>query len=221
MGLKNRLFGLLNGNKISASSYLSKNVKIGINNNIFRSSIIGELPQMHGSDDKQLDTKNRFIIIGNNNVIREFTTVHQPYISETKIGDNNILMAYSHVGHDVIIGDNNKITNSVNIAGFVKLSNNCYLGMGSTIQQRTIIGPYTVLGMLTSVTKNIPPFSVVIGNPGQIVDINARGMRKMNCSNTEIRQIKEHLLSDMRHEVPKTENNFILTQWRIYRHLFN
>jgi UDP-N-acetylglucosamine acyltransferase len=216
------LFKLYKENGIHSSVFLLDLVEIGKNNSFFRHAIIGETPQMHGRDYFLINqTINKQIIIGDENVFREFTTLHAPSDSITKVGSRNIFMSYSHIPHDAEIGDANKFANSVQLGGFVKILNNCYFGLGSVVKQKIVIGSHVVIGMGSSVSINIPPFSVVIGNPGTITDINARGLRNLGLSNDEIRILKLHILGSSKFENPKIDNPIVLDHWNSFRSKLN
>jgi UDP-N-acetylglucosamine acyltransferase len=205
-------------NSIDSKAFISNLVELGKNNSIFKYSIIGESAQMHGDDYFLIDqTIKKQILIGDENIFREFTTLHVPSDKVTKVGSRNIFMSYSHIPHDAEIGDNNKFANSVQLGGFVKIMNNCYFGLGSVVKQRTVIGSHVVVGMGTSVSINLPPFSLITGNPGTIVDVNSRGLRKLGISNNDIKKIKIHILGPNKFENPIIDNSDIHGIWNIFR----
>jgi UDP-N-acetylglucosamine acyltransferase len=177
---------------------------------------------MHGDDYFLIDqTIKKQILIGDENIFREFTTLHVPSDKVTKVGSRNIFMSYSHIPHDAEIGDNNKFANSVQLAGFIKILDNCYFGLGSVAKQKLVIGSHVVVGMGTSVSINLPPFSVITGNPGNIIDVNARGLRKLGVSNSEIKSLKMHILGPSKNETPRIDNPVIGKYWKSYQAKLN
>lgn len=204
-------------NKIDLRATISSEVHMGTNNYFYPFSVIGQDSQMHGKDKTLVSENLKKVIIGNNNIFREFTTVHLPAEEVTSIGTGNIFMCYSHVPHDARIGNFNKFTNSVQMGGFAVIGNYCYFGLNSSIQQRLIIGSYVTVGMNTSVAINVPPFTVVVGNPGQIVDTNSRALRKVGCTNSEIKYLKSHVLNSGKMEIPEINNETVVNAWKEFQ----
>lgn len=179
------------GNEIGAYAIIEGHVSLGNNNKIYPYSFIGGDAQMHYVEHKKEINSDFEITIGNENFFREFTTVHLPSLDQTKIGDRNIFMAYSHVPHDARIGDNVKVTNNVQIAGFSIIQSNVYLGMSSSIQQRLVIGYGTIVGMGTVVSRSIPPCTTYTGNPQVFRGVNLRGLRALQWDKAKMIEIKQ------------------------------
>jgi len=207
------------GNMVDTKSIIMHKVTMGSNNHFYPFSIIGLDSQMHGSDADLISEDSKIITIGNNNIFREFTTVHMPAEKITSIGDGNIFMCYSHVPHDAKIGNFNKFTNSVQIGGFTVINDYCYFGLNSSIQQRLTLGSYVVAAMNSSIAINLPPFSIVNGNPGQIVDTNSRALRKIGCTNSEIKYLKSHVLGPNKMEIPDVNNKAVVKAWKEFQTL--
>jgi UDP-N-acetylglucosamine acyltransferase len=204
-------------NNIDFRSTISSEVDIGTNNHFYPYSVIGQDSQMHGKDKALVSENLKRVIIGNNNIFREFTTVHLPAEEITSIGNGNIFMCYSHVPHDARIGNFNKFTNSVQLGGFAVISDYCYFGLNSSVQQRLTIGSYVTVGMNTSVAINVPPFTIVMGNSGQVVDTNNRALRKVGCTNSEIKYLKSHVLSSGKMEIPEINNKTVVNAWKEFQ----
>ena len=150
--------------------------EIGEGTKIYSHAIIGQVPQdlkFHGEKVK--------LIIGRNNTIREFAffnpgTEHDKGI--TKIGDNNLFMAYTHVAHDVIIGDNNIFANNVALAGHAVVGDHVVIGGHTPVHQFCHIGDYAMVGGASALTQDIPPFCLAEGNRALVKSLNLVGIRR-------------------------------------------
>jgi UDP-N-acetylglucosamine acyltransferase len=158
-------------NYIGHFTVIRKNTRIGNNNFIGNHTVIGELCQ-HSVNKHELngfkleDQHKREVIIGSNNVIREFTTVHLPTsTNSTIISDNCYLMAYNHISHDTILRNNVILANNIQIGGHTIIEEYVNIGLSTIIHQRSTIGAFCMLGMGSIITKDIPPFLTVIGTP--------------------------------------------------------
>jgi UDP-N-acetylglucosamine acyltransferase len=152
------------------------NTKIGEGSKIYSSSVIGQVPQ-----DLKFHGEKVELIIGKNNTIREFAffnpgTEHDK--GYTKIGDNNLFMAYTHVAHDVVVGDNNIFANNVALAGHVEVGNHVVIGGHTPIHQFCKIGDYAMVGGASALTQDIPPFCLAEGNRATIKSLNLVGIRR-------------------------------------------
>jgi UDP-N-acetylglucosamine acyltransferase len=145
-------------NVILPGTQIYGNVSIGSNNIIGPHSVIGTPPQHRSHYDKGNRKTKGGIVICNNNVIREFTTVHAPMEKFTYIGNNCFLMAYSHVSHDTRLMDRVTMTNCVELAGHSLIQDGATIGLNSAVHQYTTIGAYSMIGMGSIITKDIPPF---------------------------------------------------------------
>ena len=170
-------------------------IEIGDNNYISDFCSIGKYPQhmiKKFEFEKNDIDDNKKIIIGSNNVLREFITVHVPYKSDiTSIGSNCYLMDYCHIAHDCKIFDNVNIANNCQIGGHSVIFNNTTIGLTVTIHQCSTIGSYCMIGMGTVITKDIPPFLLVYGNPIKSFSIDDFGLKKHGFTNIQIEKIKE------------------------------
>ena len=173
-------------NHIESGAVLIGPLVIGDGNFIGNYSVIGGSPQ-----DEQIklnDIKLRFagqgrishsISIGDNNVFREFTTVHAGLTSQTKIENDCYIMAYAHIAHDCLIMNEVKMANHVQLAGYSTLMKKSYLGMGALVHQFTVVGQYSMVGMGAVVNKNIIPFGLSVGNPARTLKLNEIALDKL------------------------------------------
>lgn len=162
---------------------------IGRDNRIFQFSSIGEDPQ-----DKKYAAEVTRLEIGDRNVIREFATMHRGTQQDhgvTKIGNDNLFMAYTHVAHDCIIGDHIIMANGASLAGHVALNSHAILGGFTLVHQFTQIGQYSFAAMGSAITQDVPPFVMVGGRPTKPHGINSVGMERNGISSEDIRLIRK------------------------------
>lgn len=170
------------GNYIGHNSVLIGPLTIGNDNYIGSMVVIGSSAEddILTSRDHWPDIEQDFtIIIGNGNVIREFSTIHRGLISETTVGNQNYVMAYSHIAHDCRIEDFVKIAHSVQMGGFTSVNSYAYLGLSSAIHQFTVIGQASMVGMNSTVVKPVRPGSTVAGTPAKFLKPNMIGLQKV------------------------------------------
>jgi len=163
------------GTKIGPNSVIKGRTKIGKNNIFFPSTFIGFEPQ-----DLKYRGANTELIIGDNNTFRECVTINKAtYEGEkTIIGNNNLLMAYTHIGHNCDIGNNTVLSNSVHVAGHVKIEDNAIVGGCLGIHQFVHIGFLAMVGGMTRVDRDVPPFSLAEGHPGRLRGLNRVGIKR-------------------------------------------
>jgi UDP-N-acetylglucosamine acyltransferase len=162
--------------------------RIGRDNRIFQFASIGEDPQ-----DKKYAGEETRLEIGDRNRIREFTTINRGTAQDqslTSIGDDNLLMAYTHVAHDCRIGNNAIMANSASLGGHVHIGDWAILGGFSMVHQFCRVGPHSFLGMGSAVSKDVPPFVTVGGHPAKPYGINSEGLRRRDFSAEQIATIK-------------------------------
>ncbi|MBM3252778.1 MAG: acyl-ACP--UDP-N-acetylglucosamine O-acyltransferase [Candidatus Omnitrophica bacterium] len=218
------------GVRIGHHCYLTGNTTIGKNCKIFSNSIIGEMPQ-----DLKFKDEKTFLKIGDNNIIREFVTIHlgtEEGGKTTVIGNNNLIMAYSHIAHDCKIGDNVIIANAAMFAGHVHIEDNATIGGMVAIHQFVRVGRYAIIGGNSRVMQDIPPFSLAAGQPADVVGLNSIGLRRANVSpeirNTLKKAIKilfksglstNHAIEEIEKNLPRLDEiiylvNFVKTSER-------
>ena len=180
--------------KIDAGTVIGPHVvikgptSIGKMNRIYQFTSIGEDPQ-----DKKYAAEVTRLEIGDRNTIREFTSMHRGTQQDqgvTRIGNDNLFMAYTHVAHDCIIGDHVIMANGASLAGHVHLNNHAILGGFTLVHQFTQIGQYSFAAMGSAITQDIPPFIMVGGKPTRPHGINSVGMERNGISADDIRLIR-------------------------------
>jgi len=183
------------GVQIDAGSTLASHVvvkgptRIGKNNRIFQFASVGEDTQ-----DMKYKGEPTRLEMGDNNVIREFCTIHRGTIQDkalTKIGNHNLFMAYSHVAHDCIVGNHVIMANAASIAGHVLVEDHAILGGFTLVHQFCKIGKHSFSAMGSVISRDIPPYILVGGQPTKPHGINAVGLERQGFSQDAIRQIKK------------------------------
>ena len=181
--------------KIGAGTVIGSHVvikgptTIGKDNRIYQFTSIGEDPQ-----DKKYAAEITRLEIGDRNTIREYTSMHRGTKQDrslTKIGNDNLFMAYTHVAHDCVIGDHVIMANGASLAGHVHLHSHAILGGFTLVHQFTQIGQYSFAAMGSAITQDIPPFVMVGGKPTKPHGINSVGMERNGISPEDIRLIRK------------------------------
>ena len=162
---------------IGPNAIIEGKVKIGSNNKIFPGACIGLEPQ-------DLKYKGDFteVLIGDDNIFRECVTINRATFEgeKTIIGNKNLLMAYSHLGHNCEIGNQVVIANSVQIAGHVVVEDRAVIGGCLGIHQFVHIGYLAMVGGMTRVDRDVPPYCLAEGHPGRIRGLNTVGIKRKN-----------------------------------------
>jgi UDP-N-acetylglucosamine acyltransferase len=176
------------GTKIYNNVTINTGARIGKKNKIYPGSVISAHPQ-----DLKYAGEFTEIIIGDRNVIRECVTISRATaeVGKSFIGDNCLFMAYSHAGHDCLIGSNCIFANSVAIAGHVEIEDNVRLGGLVGVHQFVKIGAYTMVGAHSMVVKDILPYGLFSGNPLEYEGLNVIGLRRSEFTDETIEIIKK------------------------------
>jgi UDP-N-acetylglucosamine acyltransferase len=162
--------------------------EIGKNNTIFQFASIGAVPQ-----DLKFEGEPSRTIIGDNNSIREFVTIHagtKGGIMETRVGNNNLLMAYCHLAHDVVIGNNIVLANNATLAGHVIIEDNVVVGGLSAIHQFVRIGKGAMIGGMSGVESDVIPYGTVMGERASLAGLNLVGLKRQNLDKAEINALR-------------------------------
>jgi len=179
------------GDEVEIHSHVNivGNTKVGKGTKIFPFASVGSQPQ----DLKYKGEKNS-LIIGKNNIIREYVTINPGTKGGgaiTKIGDNCLFMISSHVAHDCQIGNDVVIANNVPLGGHVTIEDSVIIGGNSAVQQFTRIGRLAMVGGMTGVLKDVIPFGLSFGNRNYLKGINLIGLRRNKYENKKIIELNE------------------------------
>lgn len=168
---------------------ISGPTKIGARNKIFQFSSIGEEPQ-----DKKFQGETTYLEVGDDNIFREGTTVSRGTTQGggfTKIGNSNLFMAYVHVAHDCIVGNETTFANNASLAGHVKVHDRANLGGFVGVHQFTEIGSYAFCAGGSIITKDVPPYVIVAGHPAEVYGLNVVGLKRRGFSEVAITSLKQ------------------------------
>jgi len=177
------------GTKVESHVLIDGWTTIGERNHIHSFSSIGTPPQ-----DISYKNEETYLIIGNENVIREYATVHRATTKEdrkTEIGNKNFLMAYSHVAHDCKLGNSIIMANSVALGGHIVIGDHAILGGIVAVHQFVKIGEYAIIGGLSGVGQDIPPYVMAQGSKAKLYGLNLVGLKRKGFSDAVIANLKK------------------------------
>lgn len=152
--------------------------RMGARNRAFQGAILGGPPQ-----DRKYKDEPTFLHIGDDNIFREYVTIHRATGEglATEIGSRCFLMANVHLGHNCVLHDDVTITNNVGCAGHVTIESLANIGGMTGIHQKVRVGRAAMVGGMSRITRDVPPFCVVEGD-NKVYDINAIGLRRIGVS---------------------------------------
>lgn len=177
------------GTTIGPHTVIEGWTEIGCDNRIFQFASIGAAPQ-----DLKYRGEKAVLKIGDRNTVREFATLHRGTADgggETVVGNDNLFMAYSHVAHDCILGNQVILANGATLAGHVEVDDFAILGGLCAVHQFTRIGSHVMISGGSMVTQDVPPFSIAQGDRAKTVGINQIGLKRRGFSEEAIRGIKQ------------------------------
>jgi len=165
------------GTTVAPFCVIDGETTIGKNNQIFSHCVLGTIPQ-----DLKFAGEESRLIIGDNNKIREYTFINTGTKASknntTFIGSGNLIMAYTHIGHDCVMGNNIVIANACAVAGHVTLGDNSIIGGLSGIHQFCSVGEFAMVGGGSILVQDMPPFCVCEGNRAAVRGLNIVGLRR-------------------------------------------
>ena len=176
---------------------------IGKNNTIYQFASIGESPQ-----DLKYSGEPTKLIIGDNNVFREYVTLHRGTVDGggvTTIGNDNLLMAYAHVAHDCVVGNGVIMSNAASIAGHVIVGDQAILGGFTCVHQFTHIGAHGFSGLGTVINRDVPPFVIVAGNHARAISVNKKGLQRRGFSKETIAALHKAFRLLIKSRVPRQQ----------------
>ncbi|MDE6283388.1 MAG: acyl-ACP--UDP-N-acetylglucosamine O-acyltransferase [Muribaculaceae bacterium] len=176
------------GTHICSNVTIMEGARIGKHCTIFPGAVISGIPQ-----DLKFKGEDTVAVIGDNTTIRECVTVNRGTAAKGKtvIGNNCLIMAYSHVAHDCIVGNNVIISNASQLAGEVQVDDFAVIGGGTLIHQFSHLGTHVMIQGGSRINKDIPPFVKAGRDPIAYTGINSIGLRRRNFTNDQIREIQE------------------------------
>ncbi|HAH60350.1 MAG: acyl-ACP--UDP-N-acetylglucosamine O-acyltransferase [Lentimicrobium sp.] len=176
------------GTWIGSNVTIMEGARIGKNCKIFPGAVISAIPQ-----DLKFDGEETIAKIGDNTVVREFVTINRGTKAsfETTVGKNCLLMAYVHVAHDCIVGNNVILANAATLAGHINIDDYAIIGGLSAVHQFVNIGAHVMISGGSLVRKDVPPFTKAAREPLSYVGINSIGLRRRGFSADKIREIQD------------------------------
>lgn len=176
------------GTRIGSNVTILEGSRIGRNCTIFPGAVIGAIPQ-----DLKFRGEDSLAIIGDNTTIREYVTVNRGTASKNKtiIGNNCLIMAYSHVAHDCVVGNNVIISNATQLAGEVQVDDFAVIGGGTLVHQFCHLGAHIMIQGGALINKDVPPYVKAAREPISYAGINSIGLRRRNFTSEAIRDIQD------------------------------
>jgi UDP-N-acetylglucosamine acyltransferase len=184
---KNVIIG--EGTWIGSNSTIMEGARIGKNCKIFPGAVISAIPQ-----DLKYRGEDTTVTIGDHTTIRECVTLNRGTAldkNDTKIGNHCLLMAYTHVAHDCVIGNSVIIANSVQLAGHINIDDFAYIGGSSAVHQFVSVGAYAMVSGGSLVRKDVPPYAKAGREPLAYIGINSVGLRRRGFSDEIISEIQD------------------------------
>jgi UDP-N-acetylglucosamine acyltransferase len=177
------------GCTIGAHSIVKGPTTMGSNNHVYSFASIGDDPQ-----DKKYAGERTSLEIGDRNTIREFATINRGTSQDegvTRIGDDNWLMAYTHVAHDCRVGNEIIMANGATLGGHVHLDDFSMCSAFACVHQFCRIGAHSFLGAYAGISQDVPPYILVFGQPPEPRGINSEGLKRRDFSKSQIKNLKE------------------------------
>lgn len=190
------------GTTIGAHVVIEGLTEIGARNQIFPGAVIGSEPQ-----DLKYEGTPTWVKIGDDNRIREYVTINRATGAGevTVVGSGNLFMAYVHIAHNCVIGDSVVIANAVALAGHVHIESRATIGGVLGIHQFVHIGRLAMVGGMSRIDRDVPPYMLVEGNPSRVRSLNLVGLKRAGISSSEIGELKKAFRTLYRSEYRLTQ----------------
>ncbi len=176
------------GTQIGPHVVIKEFTTIGARCRIFQFAAVGEIPQ-----DLKFQGEESQLIIGDDNTIREFATMHRGTGGGgglTSIGNHNLFMAYTHVAHDCHVGHGVIMSNAATLAGHIRVEDHAILGGLSAVHQFGRVGRHAFIGGCSAVHRDVPPYAMAVGNRAKLVGLNLVGMKRAGFSEATLHALK-------------------------------
>jgi UDP-N-acetylglucosamine acyltransferase len=175
------------GTRVMAHAYLTGWTEIGEENEIHPGAVLGDAPQ-----DRAYRGEETYLRIGNRNIIREHVQIHRGTIagSETRIGNDNFLMATAHVGHNCQVGDNVILANGALLGGYVEVGDNVFISGNCVVHQFVRIGAHSLMRGLSGTSRDVPPYAIIDWQH-TVRGVNTVGLKRAGFDEKRIRAIRE------------------------------
>ena len=176
------------GTRIGPHVVVTGRTTIGARNRIFQFASVGEIPQ-----DRKYGGEATATVLGDDNVVREFVSIHAGTAQDrgtTTIGDGNLVLAYTHVAHDCVVGNRTTFSNNAQIAGHVPIGDFAVLGAYAGVHQFCRVGAHAMLAAGAIVLQDVPPYVTVQGYPAKPAGTNNEGLRRRGFSADDIAVVR-------------------------------
>jgi UDP-N-acetylglucosamine acyltransferase len=191
------------GCRIGPHAVINGPTEMGEGNRVFQFASIGDDPQ----DMKYRGEPTR-LVIGARNTFREYVSINRGTVTgagETRIGNDNLILAYSHVAHDCVLGDHIIMSNAVNLAGHVQVGDWAILSGYAGAHQFCRIGAHAFIANNTSVLQDIPPYVLAAGQPAEPRAVNVEGLKRRGFTEEQMRAIRNAFRVLYRNDLPLAE----------------
>jgi UDP-N-acetylglucosamine acyltransferase len=186
--------------RIASHAVINGPTTLGADNQVFQFASIGDAPQ-----DKKYKGEPTRLEIGERNVFREFTTVNRGTTHDqgvTRVGSDNLFMAYTHVAHDCQVGSHIVMANCATLGGHVQLGDWVIMGGLAAIHQFSKIGAHAFIANNAAVTRDVPPYIMAVGQPAAPHSVNSEGLKRRGFSPEQISHIREAYRILYRRDLP-------------------
>ena len=177
------------GSEIGSHVVIKRNTRLGSENRIYQFASVGEDPA-----DKKFEGEDTWLEIGDRNIIREGSTLHRGTGSGggyTRVGNDNLFMAYAHVAHDSIVGNHTVFANNAGVSGHVEVGDWVVLGGFAGVNQFLRIGAHAMVGGMTHVTHDVPACLIASGNPAAVRSINVIGLERRGHDKAAVMELRK------------------------------
>jgi len=174
--------------KIGSHAVIRNFTTIGARCRVFQFTVLGEIPQ-----DLKFAGEETRLVIGDDNTIREFATMHRGTAGGggvTVIGNNNLFMAYTHVAHDCRVGNGVIMSNAATLGGHILVEDHAILGGLAAVHQFGRIGRHSFIGGCSAVHRDVPPYTMAVGNRAKLVGLNLVGLKRKGFSDVTLQSLK-------------------------------
>ncbi len=211
------------GTVIDANATVCAHTRIGKHCHVFPSAVVGAIPQ-----DLKFKGELTYTFIGDHTVLRECSTVHRGTASKGKtvVGQHCLIMAYSHVAHDVVVGNYVIMSNATQLAGEVVVDDWAILGGGTLVHQFSHIGQHAMIQGGSHINKDIPPYIIAARDPIQFCGINTVGLGRRGFTKEQVERIQQvyryiymsHLnisqaIEKVQQDIPQSEERDLILQF--------
>ena len=189
--------------QVHAFASVKRYTRMGAGNVVHSYAMVGGIPQ-----DLKFAGEESWLEIGDNNNIREFSTLHRGTEGGgglTRIGNNNLIMAYCHVAHDCILGNNIVMSNGATLAGHVEVFDYAIVGGLSAVHQFARIGRYAFVGGMTGISQDLPPYMMAIGSRAGIHGPNLVGLRRLRLPSASVTAVRTAFRTIWHSDLPRQE----------------